>query len=93
MQQFLALFRAWWPVGKQRRHGSFDGRQRRPEIVRDRIAYFVGTLTTPDIADWQEIRLPVIASPLYYLVRMWRLLKKYIPAFLTPAQRMARSAK
>jgi hypothetical protein len=48
----------------------------------DRLVYFLDRIFTPRQADWELLRLPSALSPLYYLIRPFRLLSAYRPAYL-----------
>jgi hypothetical protein len=44
---------------------------------RDAVAGFLRSIFVPTISDWQTLTLPGPLYPFYYLLRMFRLLKKY----------------
>jgi hypothetical protein len=52
----------------------------------DRITYMFRTIFTPDLADWQSVRLPALWSPLYRLLRPSRLLMKFL--LITPRMKV-----
>ena len=51
----------------------FRSRERLP----DKIAYAFRALFTPDLADWQSARLPELMFPLYRILRIGRIFKKF----------------
>jgi hypothetical protein len=46
-------------------------------MSRDRLWHKLWLAATPNISDWEVMRLPRSLSPLYYVIRPFRLLGKY----------------
>jgi hypothetical protein len=52
------------------------------ESVREKIRYFIRKATILTGEDWRLQRLPRVLFPLYYVLRLVRLTKKYGPRLL-----------
>lgn len=59
------------------------------ERLPDKIAYAFRALFTPDLADWQSARLPELMFPLYRLVRIGRIFKKFSSSVPHPPASLA----
>jgi hypothetical protein len=54
------------------------------ERWRDRAQFLGRLLFTPSAGEWDVVRLPAVLSPLYYLVRMFRLVSRAMATSSTP---------
>ena len=50
------------------------------ERLRDRMRFLWRLIFTPSVGEWDAVRLPAWLSPLYHVVRMWRLAGRLLRA-------------